>query len=285
MWNSERYVEKCFDSLFIDVNKSKVDVEVFAIDNGSNDKTLLILEQIEKKYPNIKPIKLKRNLGTTASRNIAIGKSSGEYIFILDSDTEVQPGTLGTLIATIEKGKKIGIVAPRLLYPKGLVQPSCKKFPTAKIKLCKFLPFRSTRELAKKSELYNHEIYGKEFNQIMEVDYCISAAWLVNREAISDVGLLDEKIVYAPEDVDYCLRMWLKGWKVVYNPLACVIHYARRESYRKPLVAWRHTRGLLYYFRKYGYWMNRGKIYAKIPNQGRAVCRSKDTVKRESYHN
>ena len=271
MWNSERYVEKCFDSLFIDVNKSKVDVEVFAIDNGSNDKTLPILEQIEKKHPNIKLIKLKKNLGTTTSRNIAIRKSSGEYIFVLDSDTEVQPGTLDTLIAIIRERKRIGIIAPRLLYPEGLVQPSCKRFPTAKLKLYKFLPFRSTRKLAKNDELYNREVYGKEFNQIIEVDYCISAAWLINREAIDDVGLLDEKIVYAPEDVDYCLRMWLKGWKVVYNPLACVIHYAQRESYRKPIVAWRHAKGLLYYFRKYGYWVNRGKIYAKIRNQNQKI--------------
>jgi len=271
MRNSEKYIESCFNSLFIDVNKSKIDVEVFAIDNGSNDKTLPILEQIEKKHPNIKLIKLKKNLGTTISRNIAIRKSSGEYIFILDSDTEIQSGTLDALIAIIKKRKKIGIIAPRLLYPEGLVQPSCKRFPTAKLKLCKFLPFRSTRKLANNDELYNHEVYSKEFNQIIEVDYCISAAWLINRKAIDDVGLLDEKIVYAPEDVDYCLRMWLKGWKIIYNPLGCVIHYVQRESYRKPIVTWRHAKGLLYYFRKYGYWVNREKIYARIRNQNQKI--------------
>ena len=278
-WNSEKYIEMCVDSLFTDVYQSGVKVEVFVIDNGSRDRTLLILDQIKKKYPDIRPLKLRRNLGTTVSRNMAIRKSTGEQIFILDSDTKVQPGTLSTLMATIREEKKVGIVAPRLMYPEGSVQASCKRFPTVTIKLCKFLALGSLRAIAKKNEVYGPEVYSKEFARITEVDYCVSAAWLVNREAMNDIGLLDEHIVYAPEDVDYCVRMWLKGWKVLYNPSACVVHYARRESYRNPLVTWRHTRGLFYYFRKYGYWINRGKLYASISHQVRESCGPETAVK------
>ena len=215
-WNSERYIENCINSLFIDVNKSREDVEVFIMDGGSRDRTLEILEQLEKRHPNINSIKLGRNLGTTVSRNIGIRQSSGEYVFILNSDTEVQPDTIRTLTETIRERERVGIAAPRLFYSDGSVQPSCKRFPTAKIKLYKFLPFEKTRELAEKDELYDPKVYSKEFNQIIEVDHCISAAWMVSREAINGVGLLDENIFYAPEDVDYCLQMWLKGWKVVY---------------------------------------------------------------------
>jgi len=263
-WNSEKYIGNCISSLFADVNESKEDVEVFIIEGGSSDGTLAMLEQLKRRYPNIKPIKLEKNLGTTISRNIGIKESSGEYIFILDSDAEVQPGTLDTLVEIIKNGERIGIAAPRLFYPDGSIQPSCKRFPTAKIKLYKFLPSKRTRRLAEQDELYDPEIYSEEFDRIIEVDHCISAAWMVNREAIDDVGLLDENIFYAPEDVDYCLRMWLKGWKVVYNPLATVIHHTQRASYKKPRVAWNHAKGLFYYFRKHGYWLNREKIYEKI---------------------
>lgn len=266
-WNSEKYIENCVNNLLIDVKESMQDVEVFIIDGGSSDGTLEILSHLGKRYPNVNSIELGKNMGTTVSRNIGIRESSGEYVFILDSDTEVQPGTIRMLTETIKNGERVGIAAPRLLYPDDSVQPSCKRFPTAKIKLYKFLPFERTGKLAEKDELYDSQVYSKEFGKIIEVDHCISAAWMVSREAINDVGLLDENIFYAPEDVDYCLRMWLKGWKVVYNPLAAVIHYTQRASYRKPRVAWRHAKGLIYYFRKYGYWMNRERIYSKMPNR------------------
>ena len=84
---------------------------------------------------------------------------------------------------------------------------------------------------------------------------------------MNDIGLFDENIFYAPEDVDYCLRMWLKGWKVIYNPLASVIHHTQRRSYKDPKIAWEHLKGLFYFFQKYNYWFNREKIYKKIKNK------------------
>lgn len=263
-WNSEKHIENCIHTLLADARRSKKELNVFVIDNGSKDRTLKILDQLRKKYFNIHAIKLSKNLGTTSSRNIAIRNSRSKYVFILDSDTEVQPNTLKILVDTIEKGKRIGIAAPRLLYPDGSVQHSCKRFPTAKIKLLKLLPWKKIKRLADIDELYNPVIYSKNFSQIVETDHCISAAWMLNSQAIRDVGLLDEKIFYAPEDIDYCLRMWLKGWKVVYNPKATVIHYTQRASYTKPLIAWRHIKGLIYFFRKYNYWINREKLYRKI---------------------
>jgi len=263
-WNSEKHIENCINSLFIDIKKLREEIKVYIIDGGSKDETLVILDRLKKKFPNLNVIRLGKNLGTTVTRNIGIRQNNSEYVFILDSDTEVQPGTFKTLIGAIKKGDKIGIAAPRLFYSDGSVQCSYKRFPTLKIKLCKFLPFRWAQNLADKDELYEPRVYSKEFNQTIKVDYCISAAWMVNRKAIEDIGLFDEKIFYAPEDVDYCLRMWLKGWSIIYVPSASVIHHTQRESYKKVRVALTHIRGLFYFFRKCGYWLNRKKIYNKI---------------------
>ncbi|PKP61954.1 glycosyltransferase family 2 protein [Candidatus Atribacteria bacterium HGW-Atribacteria-1] len=265
-WNSEKYIRQCINSLFIDLNFYNMEKEIIIVDNGSSDRTIKILKQLHKKYSNMKVIELEKNLGTTISRNIGIRESLGKYIFILDSDTEVQEGTISTLIDMFNKKGNIGIVAPRLYYSDGSIQPSCKKFPTIKTKIYKYIPFNITRKIAKKSELYNN-IYEKEYKKITEVDYCISAAWMVNREAINDIGLFDENIFYAPEDVDYCLRMWLKGWKVIYTPMASVIHHTQRKSYKDFNIAWQHLKGLLYYFGKYNYWFNRKKIYKRIKNR------------------
>lgn len=265
-WNSENYIKKCAESLLNELNGFNELYEIFIIDGGSQDLTLKILDELSSKNHNIQVIKLEKNFGTTISRNIGIRKSIGKYIFILDSDTEIKAGTVKILIDTINKGGKIGIVAPRLFYPDGLIQASCKRFPTIKTKIYKYMPFYATRNIAEKDELYD-KIYEKENKQITEVDYCISAAWMVNREAIDDIGFFDENIFYAPEDVDYCLRMWLKGWKVIYNPLASVVHHTQRKSYKDFKIAWQHLKGLLYYFRKYNYWFNRKKIYKRIKNR------------------
>ena len=265
-WNSQIYIEKCIKSILNDFKNIKVDNEILIIDGGSQDNTLNILKKLCCKYQKINVIKLDRNMGTTISRNIGIRKSMGKYIFILDSDTEIKEGTISTLVDTLNKKDNIGIVAPRLFYSDGSIQPSCKKFPTIKTKIYKYIPFNISRKIAEKDELYD-KICEKGYKQITEVDYCISAAWMVNREAINDIGLFDENIFYAPEDVDYCLRMWLKGWKVIYNPLASVVHHTQRKSYKDPKIAWEHLKGLFYFFQKYNYWLNREKIYKKIRNK------------------
>jgi len=262
-WNSEKYIKKCIENLLDELNNFNKLYEIFVIDGGSQDLTLKILDEFSTKNHNIKIIKLEKNLGTTISRNIGIRKSVGKYILILDSDTEVKTGTVKILIDTINKGDKVGIVAPRLFYPDGSMQASCKRFPTIKTKIYKYMPFYVTRNIAEKDELYD-KIYEKENKQIAEVDYCISAAWMVNRDAIDDIGFFDENIFYSPEDVDYCLRMWLKGWKIICNPLASVVHRTQRKSYKDFKIAWQHLKGLFYYFRKYNYWFNRKKIYKRI---------------------
>jgi len=265
-WNSAKYIEKCIDSLVRDLIFAEKKYEIFIIDNGSTDNTLAILEMLGKKYNNIVVIKFEKNFGTTISRNAGMKKSKGKYIFILDSDTEIKRGTVNILIDAIDKGNKVGIVAPRIFYPDGLIQHSCKKFPILHMKICKYFPFSVTKNIAEKDEIYEG-IYEKKYKELKEVDYCISAAWMINRKAVEDVGFFDENIFYSPEDVDYCVRMWLKEWKVLYQPSASIIHFAQRKSYTNLRIAYQHLVGLLYYFRKYNYWFSRGKLYRKIKSE------------------
>jgi len=252
-WNSEKYIEKCINSLKIDNN-----IEIIIVDNGSTDSTLEIVKKYENEYE-LQVIKLDKNYGTTKPRNIAISKCKGDYIFFIDSDTEIRPNTLNSLKKVFENEKNVGMVAPRLRYPDGKIQPSCKRFPTILTKIMKFLPFEFTHKVALKDELYSDD-----FDELTEVDYCISAAWMVSKKAVDDIGFFDENIFYSPEDVDYCLRMWEKGWKVLYNPKIEVVHHAQRVSYNNCLFTLSHIKGLIYYFKKHGYWFNRKKLYDNL---------------------
>lgn len=263
-WNSENYINNCISSIFEDAYFSSISLEVVVVDNCSRDKTLEILQDLQKVYPFLYIINLDKNYGTTFSRNIALKKCSGEYILIIDSDTEIKSGALAELINTFENNERIGIVAPRLLYPDGSIQPSFKKIPTATVKLLKVMPIKKLNEIGTRLELYNEKFYKEDFKDFFEPDYCISACWMVSRKAFDEVGLFDEHIFYAPEDVDYCLRMWLKGWKVVYNPKAEVIHYAQRVSHKNLKMTLVHAKGLFYYFMKYHYFFSRKNLYRKI---------------------
>jgi GT2 family glycosyltransferase len=100
-----------------------------------------------------------------------------------------------------------------------------------------------------------------------------SAFWLFKRELIESIGLLDEKIFYAPEDVDFCVRAWLKGWKIYFYSRAKVIHRAQEISRKKPFgrAALSHLKGLAYYFWKYGYALKQSPEAAH-----RAGCRSEN---------
>lgn len=254
-WNSEKYIERCIHSL-----KRDNDIEIILVDNGSNDSTLEIIKKFEKKGE-LQVIKLEKNYGTTKSRNIGISKCNGDYILFVDSDTEISEKTLNSLKDVFENEKNVGIVAPRICYSNGEIQPSCKHFPTILTKIMKFLPFEYTKKIALKDELY-----PDDFDELTEVDYCISAAWMVSRKAIEDVGLFDENIFYSPEDVDYCLRMWKNGWKVLYNPTVVVVHHAQRISYKNWKFTLSHIKGLIYYFNKHEYWFSRRKLYEEPKN-------------------
>src|SRR5690606_30425379 len=91
------------------------------------------------------------------------------------------------------------------------------------------------------------------------VDYAISAFWLVRRSLYAALGGLDEKIFYAPEDVDFCLRVWRSGHSVVYVPSVTVVHHTQEISRGFALnrAKLNHVKGLLYYFLKHRYILRR----------------------------
>ena len=99
-----------------------------------------------------------------------------------------------------------------------------------------------------------------------DVDYAVSAFWMLPRSLITRIGLLDERIFYAPEDVDYCLRAALSGLRVVYLPGVQATHHAQEISRRKLFSrSFReHLKGLAYFYRKHGFVFSLGEVHARI---------------------
>jgi len=243
--NSARVVERCVMSL-IDQGAPGRD-EVWIVENGSIDGSREIVQKLELRFPeSIRVIYMERNHGTTVSRNHAIRRASGRYIAIVDSDVEVPRGMVDDLLKTLDAVPRRGLAAPRLLYRDGRVQLSADRFPTLVHKVRRYLWLRRMeRDL--NAALPMPGVY--------DVDYAISAFWLIKREVVETVGMLDERIFYAPEDVDYCLRVWQSGYSCVQDSTVHAIHDAQEISRVAP---WRpsaisHMKGLVYFFAKHRY--------------------------------
>lgn len=249
-WNSERYIEKCLFSLIENLDVEFQPYEIYVVDNGSTDSTRRILENYIRKYPNIvKTILLDTNRGTTFSRNLALKNAVGKYICIIDSDIAVSNNFLVPLVTVLNKSSNIGMVVPRLVYKNGSYQKSTDVFPTIFTKLKRYFFLKINEKRDDKNE--NRDDYF--------VDYAISAFWLIKREVVNKVGLLDENIFYAPEDVDYCLRIWQNKYSIVCVPIVEVLHDAQEISrkFRINKAFFEHIKGLLYFFSKHKYLFNK----------------------------
>jgi GT2 family glycosyltransferase len=254
-FNSARYIEKCVRSL-AQSGIAAGGIEILVIENGSRDASPDILRGLERELGDtLRCFYLPGNTGTTVSRNLALREARGEYVVIIDSDAVASEAVLRGLISALEEDRDCGLVAPGLTYPDGRFQLSTDTFPTVTRKLQRLVALRSMEGSTTLADARRGD-----------VDYAISAFWLFRRSLLDDVGLLDERIFYSPEDVDFCLRIWLAGYRIVYVPQLVAIHDAQEVS--RSLKRWRfmlrHAGGLAYYFAKHGYAFRLGRLRRRI---------------------
>lgn len=253
-YNDAGRLPKAIASAALAGARAGLDYEIIVADNGSTDDTQGLLRAFGQVLgPRLLCLDLGRNTGTTYSRNRALERSRGRFICVMDSDAEIL-GDLGPVLALLKDLPEVGIVGPAIRMPDGSLYNSVKMLPTLGDKLWK-LPGIFLRR-----PTVNHDWYPDfPFAAIRCVHSAISCCWFLRRDAWQRIGPLDERIFYAPEDVDYCLRAWRAGLAVVYFPGLEVLHHTRHISHRRPLspTAISHLKGLIYYMGKHGYWFSR----------------------------
>lgn len=246
-WNSEKYLEKCLDSI---INLKNIDYEIILVDNGSTDNSIDIIEKFMKKNNKIQLIKLEKNYGTTISRNKGLHKiKNTDYICILDSDTIINDNAILLMSNYLKKNSKVGIVGPEMINGEGERQIPYRRFPTWKIKLLKACPIKKISKLGEQIENYDVDNLPDDF----ECDYLISACWMMRFKTYKLNGDLDEKIFYSPEDVEYCMRVRKNNLSIVHMKNAQIVHFYQRIS-KKKLISkanLTHLWGIHYVLKKY----------------------------------
>lgn len=248
-WNSARYLPNCLDTLLACLQGEALAHEVIVVDNGSTDATRHILEAYQKQYPDVlQIIALDKNHGTTRSRNLALRKTRGRTIIILDADTEIISGSFKEALNLVTTDPQIGILAPQLMLGDGQIQHSVKKIPSMGHKLLKMI------NILFGTNFPNHDFYGTfPFKESTAVESAISACWILSDKTVKQTGLLDERIFYSPEDLDYSVRVRLNKKIILYYPHLKLLHHTQQVTHRAPFSrqAISHLKGLIYFYIKH----------------------------------
>jgi hypothetical protein len=223
-----------------------MEMEVFVVDNGSMDGSGTA---VRERFPNVCLIENEKNLGFAKATNQGIQRASGKYILLLNPDTEVKEGTIERFISFMDQHLEAGLVGAQLLNADGSKQNSIANFPSL------------ATELLNKSLLrwlFPKSFPGKEedYSEPIEVESVIGACMVVRREAMDQVGLLDEHYFLFLEETDWCYRMKRAGWKVYHVPQAEIYHFQGKSAEReKERARVEYFRSRYHFFKK-----NRGNL-------------------------
>ncbi len=203
----------------------KYKYEIILSDNGSSDGTR---EMIQEKYPYVRVLENKANLGVAAGRNRIFWNSRAKYTMILDSDTLLHANTIDRLVETAEAKPEAGIVHPQLLYRDGSLQLSIRPFPRLHHILIEGTKLRALFEWTGIPSRVQMRDCGHD--SLMPFDCCYGAAMLIRNSAIRQTGGFDEGYFYQYEDYDLCYRIKAAGHENWYQPEAQVTHFYSRED-------------------------------------------------------
>ena len=243
-WNVHDLLGQCLRSATMGYRP--LATETIVVDNASCDGSA---EMVRAEFPHVRLIANTTNRGYAGGNNDGIAAATGRYVMVLNPDTRVLGEALATMVAYADAHPDVGALGPQLLNPDGSVQSSRRHFPTLITGL-----FESTwlQPLAPPGVLRHYYVLDRTDDEIQEVDWVTGACLLVRREAIHQVGGLDEGFFMYSEELDWCRRIRQAGWKVVYLPTAQVMHYAGKSS--DQVIAQRHIyfqTSKVRYFRKH----------------------------------
>jgi GT2 family glycosyltransferase len=227
-WNAKKFVDECLQSLR--TYSRRPDVEVFVVDNASTDGTP---ELVQASYPEVALVRNQDNEGFARGNNIGIARSSGRYVALINSDVRVLPKCIDRMIEYMESHPKVGMLGPRMLGASGQAGRSYMSAPTLWRYFCRALALDYLFPNSKFLSGYTMPYFKRD--RVVEVDILNGWFWMTRREALEQVGLLDETFFMYGEDIDWCKRFRKAGWGVVYFPEAESIHYGGASSARAPV--------------------------------------------------
>ena len=232
--NERELIRNCLNS--ISRSRTKYQVETILVDNASTDGTS---SMASSNFKNIILLHNQKKIGYIQNNNLAMRIAKGRYIMLINSDIELHDDTVEVMVKFMDRYPKAAVSTCRLNFNDGTLQLNCRRFPTPITYFFRIPHFfrwlKFGKRFAMSKSISRYLMLDYDHKEAKEVDWVVSALFFMRKTAIEDVGMLDESLFppYYLEDVDWCFRACVAGWKVYYVPDTCAIHLYKRDSVRK----------------------------------------------------
>lgn len=216
-FNTKDTTRKCLS--YVRQFAPDVPYEVLVVDNASTDGSA---DMVEKEFPWAGLIRLSKNKGFAGGNNEGIRKASGRYVLLLNSDAFIEEGVLNSTLKFMEQNPTIGVLGCTLTNEDGSLQASARMLPSL---MNKFFVITGLTSRYPKSRIFGRVDFSWwDHSCPRRVGWVVGAYFLIRREVIDDIGMLDERYFLYSEEIDFCHGAQKSGWDVVFYPYARVVH-------------------------------------------------------------
>jgi hypothetical protein len=254
-FNTKDLTRQCLEH--VQKHAAAVRHEVLVVDNASGDGSA---DMVAAEFPRVHLVRSNENKGFAGGNNPAMKIARGRYILLLNSDAFLAEGVLEKTIDYMDDHPRIGVLGCRLTDPDGTLQPSARMLPGP---LNKILHITGLAARFSKSKFFGRVDYTWwDHSEPRTVGWVVGAYFLIRRETMENIGVLDERYFLYFEEIDYCLTARRAGWEVVFYPHAEIVHIGGQSTIKVPgkisakgrqMISIRLTSEFRYYRKMYGW--------------------------------
>ena len=230
-YNTRELLRSCLNSIY--ASQGDFGYEVSVVDNCSHDNSATM---VRDEFPQVRLIVSETNNGYAWANNQGLRHSTGRYVLLLNPDTLLPPDALQGMLDFMDSHPQAGATGPQLVREDGSLDLACRRsFPSPEVSVYRMVGLSKLFPKNRRFARYNLTFLSPD--EVTEVDSVVGAFMMVRREAMEQVGLLDENFFLYGEDLDWAYRIKQAGWKIYYNPQVTVLHYKREATKQNRLKA------------------------------------------------
>jgi GT2 family glycosyltransferase len=244
-YNVRYFLEQCV--LSVENAIKTLDAEIIVIDNNSSDDSC---EMMKQRFPHIKLIENKDNLGFPKGNNIGVAQAKGEYICILNPDTVVAEDAFEKIASFLAITENVGIVGVKLIDGTGNFLPESKRdIPTPWVA---FTKITGLYKIFPKSRIFG-KYYAQHLSEIEtgKVDILVGAFMVMKRNLYNEIGGFDENCFMYSDDIDLSYRVLKEGKSNYYFHETLVIHYKGESTVKDETYMKRFQEAMNFFYKKH----------------------------------
>ena len=256
-YNARADLERCLESIL--AAPHVVPFEILLVDNGSTDGGP---DAVERRWPQVRVLRQARNLGFAAASNVGILATGADLVLLLNSDTIVPPGALDRLVTRLRELPDVSVAGPRLVNAEGQPELSFGRMMSPWNELSQ----KALGALGARRVPPFDRWLGRQTRVEHDPDWVSGACLLVRRADAVAAGLFDERFFMYTEDVDFCAAVRRLGRRVLFTPVAEIVHLGGRSRASAPVATERayRTSQLAFYAKHHPGWLPWLRAYLRL---------------------